>query len=247
MKCKHSNYMMATIYIFCLDYPVIISNDSCQFLDPQGKLWSKQYSKKCKLDEVSPGVLEPFAIAGFNKECLFFNSSSYFRFPLRTVPSSLSNTTFSISHIHDLIKNFRRKANYLLLFLRSLKSIEIHEIRSSTSNVELVCKIHRHGPSPNLCKISSKHTETFHVYTQVQDSDYQDMKSEYLVSMIFGSNNSEITNLGKQLHLSPSVGVAINLTSSTSTGELFSFLPLSAEDSNPFQFFSYSWKLCDYT
>ena len=50
-----------------------------------------------------------------------------FRFPLRTVPSELSENVYSIPQLHQLLEALKEEAKFLLLFLRSVDNIEVHE------------------------------------------------------------------------------------------------------------------------
>ena len=52
-----------------------------------------------------------------------------FRFPLRTVPSELSENVYSIPQLRQLLEALKEEAKFLLLFLRSVDNIEVYEKR----------------------------------------------------------------------------------------------------------------------
>ena len=76
-------------------------------------------------------ALVPFHnICGFSEGQSHFNGQTFLRFPLRTKASKLSNEVYTIDKLRKLLKPLKEEAKYLLLFLRSVYSIEVFEISS---------------------------------------------------------------------------------------------------------------------
>ena len=60
-----------------------------------------------------------------------------FRFPLRSKESMLSSDVYTIDKLHSLLHTLKEEAQYLLVFLRSVCSIEICKITESNDTVSL--------------------------------------------------------------------------------------------------------------
>ena len=115
-----------------IDLPVIISEDYCGFLEPQESIWKGEsgtgyYLKYLK--KSCPKALLPYdGIEGFSKHHTLFSNKTFFRFPLRNEPSKIANEKWNIKKLQTLLQAFKSEARYLLLFLRSVRSIEVLEI-----------------------------------------------------------------------------------------------------------------------
>ena len=114
-----------------LDLPMLISGKFCAFFDPQEHIWKSRSGepssgKKFRLTELqrnSGGVLNSLnGICGFTSGVKNFKGT-LFRFPLRKVASKLSKKCYSPEQVEELSAVLRDEANYLLLFLRSVKKI----------------------------------------------------------------------------------------------------------------------------
>eukprot|EP00731_Ephydatia_muelleri_P012474 Em0006g1368a len=99
------------------------------FLDPQERMWEGKSGKYFKLADVRTKV---DTVSPFNKVCDLttdpYCHGTIFRFPLRKVSSSLSNQCYDMAKIQQLFQALREEGKLLLIFLRSIESIEVHEI-----------------------------------------------------------------------------------------------------------------------
>ncbi len=115
------------------DLPVIISENFCGFLEPNEEIWKNESGKGFKLKyltRVCPDSTPYNNICGFSKSQASFNDKTILRFPLRKKGSKILKKECSISELKKLIETLKSEAKYLLLFLRSIRSIEVLEISS---------------------------------------------------------------------------------------------------------------------
>ena len=117
--------------VYMTDIPTIISGEKIAYLDPQEKVWFGQSGRLFTLDKLQDkynDALTPFIdVAGFTRGMLYY-PKTLFRFPLRTVPSDLSENVYTIEKIEGLIDALRGEAYHLLPFLRCINVIEVYKI-----------------------------------------------------------------------------------------------------------------------
>ena len=196
------------------------------------------------------------AIAPFENMCDFYShvfhsrycqySGTLFRFPLRTTASELSENIYTVDKLHVLLEALKSDGKLLLLFLRSVDTIEVHEIFANGRQRELFCvsveerdtlakerksfmeQVRRchtsHGSSVN--KSFTLATE-FHV--NVTDEE----RSHWLVVTRVGSEKQSILTAAAKQNVLPWVGTALELGSSSHGGRVFCFLPMPADASCP--------------
>ena len=194
-------------------------------------------------------VLKPFEnVFGFT-----LTSSSYpytlFRFPLRTVPSGLSENIYSTKKAEELIDALREDAKLLLLFLRSVYSIEVYSISVNgeqsllfktciADNFKTEVEIKRNqfktkleeGYARESYKVSSMISYTNKFQVEVTDSVASHFsKHNWLVVNQVGSQVCEVLEASPQQSAFPLVGAALELNDSPEGGRIFCFLPMPVE------------------
>ncbi|XP_019851646.1 PREDICTED: sacsin-like [Amphimedon queenslandica] len=250
------------------DLPVIISEDTCVFLEPQLLVWNSKSGQRYSLEDLNdhcPEAVAPFTgIGGFSSGLSNFKGKTIFRFPLRNKPSKIWSEIYDISKLESLLSSLKQEAKYLLLFLRSVCSIEVLKINargaiSSIFNVS-ISQEHRSLHIQNQQKIlraiedlTSKtssltlygqmHIESSHFKVAVKDNETRShIKHEFLVVHQVGSNNQKVWQLAEKQNVLPWVGVAVELVGVAvelndlimSFGRIFCVLPLPVEDRSPF-------------
>ena len=208
------------------------------------------------MKKICQEALIPFHnICGFSKGQSRFDGQTFLRFPLRTKASKLSNEVYTIDKLRKLLKPLKEEAKYLLLFLRSVYSIEVFEI-SSNNSVECIFKVSidsfdyqqriKQQKQQFVSNVESRFTSeslynTDHVITDAanfsikivdDDSCYE---HKWLVVNQVGSNEEDVLELAQRQHVLPWVGVAIetNTEQIDSNGRIFCVLPLPMEDRAP--------------
>ncbi|XP_060556764.1 sacsin-like [Ruditapes philippinarum] len=116
------------------DYPCIISGDRLLFIDPQEKNESQicntvklRKIRKAKKHNVGDYLNALDGLFGFSKETFDtgFNEGTIFWFPLRQVPSKLSDDIYRETQVNELLQSFLNEGHRSLLFLKTLCSIEV--------------------------------------------------------------------------------------------------------------------------
>ena len=129
----HTIFDCTTQQTYCYaDLPVIISGDKLAYMEPQEKVWHGESGQSYLIQDIcSQGKLDSLApfegVAGFSAQARTY-CSTLFRFPLRKIPSDLSENCYTVQKLHDLLVALRDEAKFLLLFLRSVQEIEVYEI-----------------------------------------------------------------------------------------------------------------------
>ena len=237
------------------DLPVIVSEDYCGFLEPQEHIWKGESGKGYYLKNLltsCPETLAPYkGICGFSKS---FYGQTLLRFPLRNKPSKLSKELYTISKLQVLLESLKAEAKYILLFLRSVCSIEVIEI-SIHNTLKLVFKVNvdtdtyiQHITQQQqllsdvqsafiIDSLSSVHKvikSSDHFNIEVCD-DSSHSKHEWIVVNQVGSENTEVMQLAEKQHVLPWVGTAFEVsTTPCYGGRIFCVLPLPIEDRAPF-------------
>ena len=184
-----------------------------------------------------------------------FDGKTLFRFPLRNRASKLSDDVYTIEKLKKLLEALKAEAKYLLLFLRSVCSIEVVEI-SQLGNFEqvfkvcisscdstkrqseqqlLVRRVESTFPGDSSYAVRQVIQETAHFHIEMIDGS---VKSEYewVVVHRIGSDNPKVLALAEKQHVLPWVGTAFEVsdTDAHSKGRIFCFLPLPTEDKTSF-------------
>ena len=220
---------------------------SIGILDPQEEIWENQSGESYAFSEV-----QNFkdTIAPYNKICDFSQSFSgtLFRFPLRTKNSKLSNNCHTISSLRKLFDAFIKEAHCLLLFLKSVVSVQIIEL-PEISNVQFhvtvldndvkeyqtfITGVSRMLDSQKMLvqPLVKKIARECCVKVKTLDCAFE---SKWLVVEQVGSDNCEVLKVANQLHLLPWVGVAYEVGRKELRlgGRVFCCLPMPDEISSP--------------
>ncbi|XP_011407356.1 PREDICTED: sacsin-like, partial [Amphimedon queenslandica] len=239
------------------DLPVILSQDYCGFLEPQESVWKGESGKGYYLENLideCPEVLEPFdGICGFSKESTQYNNNTLFRFPLRNKASKLSSEVYDIDRLHKLLESLKEEAQYLLVFLRSVCSIEIFKITESNvteplfkvsvseadfgsrlkQQRRLVSQVESIFLGELSRTVGQLVNDTSHFHIHISINGRFTSEHEWLVVNQVGSKDDEVMHLAEKQRVLPWVGAAVDLKTSCSAGRIFCVLPLPVEDRAP--------------
>ena len=152
-----------------------------------------------------------------------------------------------------MLESLKEEAQYLLVFLRSICSIEIFQITESNvtvplfkvsiseadfgSRLEQQQQLVRQVESIFSSELSHtvgqivNDTSHFHIHIFI-DGDFMS-EHEWLVVNQVGSKDDEVMHLAEKQHVLPWVGAAIDLKANCSAGRIFCVLPLPVEDRAP--------------
>ena len=229
---------------FPADLPGIVSGETIGFLDP--------HEKHFELGE--PGRRYDINLSLFSGEhndqfwpfhgifgCDISNANSYdhtlFRFPLRTTPSKLSEKEYTKQMVEGLFESLREEGPVILLFLKSVQSISVHE-RKEDGEIKCVFKVEvaedtreeiRRKRDELLSKAKEPGvTESRYVFVVQVTSDSETKNFRWLVLNQIGSTEKRVTELAEELHLLPWVGCAVPINDANNeyAGRVFCFLPL---------------------
>ena len=220
------------------------------YLEPQEKLWRGESGRLFLLSELQgTDHLGPFDnIADFNSQHTSHYSKTIFRFPLRTEPSGLSKNVYTISEVNVLVNALKSEAKLLLLFLRSVHTIEVYSIdQHNYKQLSFQSKISGESVGDITQKRKSLLSELKSCYSSQQfnftrvfeftakfdicvyDTDNrQTTTSHWHVANQVGSSNSRVRNASVQQKVFPWVGTAVEL-GNPSNGRIFCFLPMPIE------------------
>ena len=210
-----------------------------------------------ELQSSCPQALYPYdGVAGFSSHTHSFNGQTLFRFPLRNKPSNLSSEVSTIDSVRQLLHALKDEAKFLLLFLRSVCSIEVIEIEdthkqqtsfkvSISSCDALLHKQQQQSlvkqvettftgsyPYSIECIIQQSHKFSIELYNNGVVTEH-----EWLVVHRVGSEDKEVLALAQQQHVLPWVGTAVEIGKEcdrSSSGRVFCCIPLPTEDRAPF-------------
>ena len=237
------------------DLPVIVSEDYCGFLEPQEHIWNGESGKGYYLKDLlasCPETLSPYeGICGFSES---FHGKTFFRFPLRNEPSKLSKELYTISKLQVLLESLKAEAKYILLFLRSVCSIEVIEIsvhntlmsvfkvsvdtdtyiQHITQQQQLLSDVQSTFTITSLSSVRKVIKSSDHFNIEVND-DSSHSKHEWIVVNQVGSEDTEVMQLAEKHHVLPWMGTAFEVsTTPCCGGRIFCVLPLPIEDIAPF-------------
>ena len=244
---------------FPIDLPVIISGKKLAYLEPQEKVWKGESGQWFDISELRDQGLQD-SLDPFNGICDFSASTTcdycgtVFRFPLRDTPSELSENVYTLSKLHELLIALKEEAKFLLLFLRSIDTIEVFELpqqggQQQLFRVEIAEKEQTYRDRKHFMdQLKSAHESQSYSISQyinvvtnfhvaVTDDDHT-TRSHWLVADQVGSPSPEVQTAAVKQHVFPWVGVALELKDDTaptptSSGRVFCFLPMPAEASSP--------------
>ena len=237
-----------------LDVPSIVSSNKLVYLDPQEKIWAGQSGRLFKLSEVLyTDNVSPFhGIADFNSGNTTYYPKTLFRFPLRTAASNLSENVYTLEKLLELTNALKTEAKLLLIFLRSVISIEVYEINCNgvqtllfqtkvTDNYlpdltqkrsSLMLKVRAsHKQCQYNC--SAVHTFIARFDVSINERSTTGITTHWLVANQVGSTIPKVLEASVKQKVFPWVGTALELES-PGDGRIFCFLPMPIEASSNF-------------
>ena len=224
------------------------------YLEPHEEIWKKEtgqwYDIQQPADEASD-ALAPFnGLNGFSFGTSYFGGT-FFRFPLRSISREkrVSSHVYTVSKLREILTALREEARVMLLFLRKVRVVEVHEISEGGGCTDLikVSSILEYGQQQLSSQFHQKLRTAFENFSyeithpiqstikfKVKVEDFIDplnsSESEWLVASQVGSPNSEVHQVAKALKALPWVGVALETTESRCTGgRVFCVLPMPSE------------------
>ena len=223
-------------------------------------MWKGESGQRYTLTELQsscPQALYPYdGVAGFSSHTHSFNGQTFFRFPLRNKPSNLSSEVSTIDSVRQLLQALKNEAKFLLLFLRSVCSIEVIEIldthkqqtsfKVSISSCDAL--LHKQQQQSLLKQVETTFTGSYPYSIEciIQQSNTFSIElynngvvteHEWLVVHRVGCEDKEVLALAQQQHVLPWVGTAVEISKecdSNSKGRIFCCIPLPTEDRAPF-------------
>ena len=223
-------------------------------------MWKGESGQRYTLTELQsscPQVLYPYdGVAGFSSHTHSFNGQTLFRFPLRNKPSNLSSEVSTIDSVRQLLHALKDEAKFLLLFLRSVCSIEVIEIldthkQQTSFKVSISSRdalLHKQQQQSLVKQVETTFTG-FYPYSIeciIQQSKKFSIElynngvvteHEWLVVHRVGSEDKEVLALAQKQHVLPWVGTAVEIGKQcdrSSSGRIFCCIPLPTEDRAPF-------------
>ena len=229
--------------------PSIISGTKVAFLEPQEEVWKGESGRSFTLQELSSSdhFTPLHGIAGFTQDTKHY-PKTLFRFPLRNAASSLSENIYTIEKVNELINALRSEAKLLLLFLRSIHTIEVYNIdqqgrHSLSFQVKVVDSFIRELKNQRaafLGKLTSLHASKKYNFSTVIkfsakfdvfvfDSNTQSRStSHWLVANRIDSTDAAVRAASVKQKVFPWVGTSMELDN-PGNGRIFCFLPMPIE------------------
>ena len=228
--------------------PTIVSGSKFAFLEPQEQVWKGDSGRLFDLQELSgTDHLTPLhGIANFDAHGVRQYSKTLFRFPLRNTVSGLSDNVYTIQKVNKLIDALRSEAELLLLFLRSVHTIEVYNIDvhdritlSFRTKIADACvqelKIKRAAFLHELTSLHSLNQYNFSKvikFTANFDVSVENTglvsTSHWLVANRIDTTNAIVTAASIKQKVFPWVGAAVELDN-PGDGRIFCFLPMPVE------------------
>ena len=221
-----------------IDVPSILSGGSLVYLDPQKEIWPGDPGRYYDVNSLrGSDMLVPFSgIEGFDYHKTTNLSKTIFRFPLREKRSGLSDNTYTTEKLSELIDEMKKEAKFLLLFLRSVHTVEVYDIpqlemgkcdlffsvrvahKSQSTLINhreaFMTKL-RHQHSLHQFIISNIITDVVMFDVQITDTVCQQPKQtctvSWLVASQVGTSNRHTLEAAEKQHVFPWVGVALEL------------------------------------
>ena len=239
-----------------VDLPTIVSGNRLAYLDPHEEIWPRETGQWYDIDGNAryTDTFAPFEnLRGFSVRNARYNGT-LFRFPLRNAQRDkrVSTHTYDVNKLRELLTALREEAKCILLFLRSVRTVEVFEISESGVHSNLlkvsICETSidqlaqkRSGFQANLQKlfhaqsfgIREKLSQVVRVQVDVNDSyNHTTSSSKWLVANHVGSHSPEVRKLAQELKVFPWVGVALETSAQnieSSGGRVFCVLPMPLE------------------
>ena len=222
-------------------------------MDPHEEIWPRETGQWYDIDKHAYKVdtFAPFeGLCGFSTHVGSYNGT-LFRFPLRNEQRDkrVSKHIYDVNNLRSLLTALREEAKCILLFLRSVRTVEVFEISRSGNHSNLlkmsICETSGDSLGPKRRRFQEnlkmrfeaqsfgiRNTLSQIVHVQVDVSDYQqgtDGSSKWLVANQVGSQSAEVRKLANTLKVFPWVGVALETSADElekSGGRVFCVLPM---------------------
>ena len=239
-----------------VDLPTIVSGNRLAYLDPHEEIWPRETGQWYDIDRNAryTDTFAPFEnLRGFSVQNARYNGT-LFRFPLRNArrDKCVSTHTYDVNKFRELLTALREEAKCILLFLRTVRTVEVFEISESGVHSNLlkvsICE-------PSIDQLAQKrsgfqatlqrlfHAQSFGireklsqvVRVQIDVNDYYNRttsSSKWLVANQVGSHSPEVRKLAQELKVFPWVGVALETSAQnieSSGGRVFCVLPMPLE------------------
>ena len=189
--------------------------------------------------------LTPFhGIAGFDSGRSSHYAQTIFRFPLRSIASSLSDNLYTVGKVLELIEALKAEAKLLLIFLRSVTCIEVFEVATNGNHTllfqtkvtdvflkdltqkrsDLVTKVKR---SYDQHQYNGSEIHSFTARFDISTYDHRNVPgtARWLVANQVGSSLSAVRTASVKQKVFPWVGAALDLDNPCN-GRIFCFLPM---------------------
>ena len=189
-------------------------------------------------------------MCGFSVHNSEYNGT-IFRFSLRrqSKEKRVSTHTYDINKLRNLLDALREEAHCILLFLRSVRTVEVYEIMENGMHSHIfkisISEVSRDQLAQRRSNFQARLKRCFGaqsfgirdmltdvVHVQVDVSDYlthTECSSKWLVANQVGSNSPEVKKLANDLKVFPWVGVALETSAASirsSGGRVFCVLPM---------------------
>ena len=230
-----------------------MSGSKLAYLEPHEEIWNKQTGQQYDIQQQAD-KLDTFApfngLHGYHHGTDDFKGT-FFRFPLRSISREkrVSSHEYTIDKLREILTALREEARVILLFLRSVRVVEVHEISKEGDCTDLlrVSSILEgsqlqlrswfyHNLKATFNKVSYKIVGPIEctIKFKVQVEDFIDpqnnSESEWLVASRVGSQNGRVHCVAETLKALPWVGVALETTESSAIGgRVFCVLPMPSE------------------
>ena len=241
---------ITVVILTCVDVPSIISGNRLAFLEPQEQVWRGESGRSFTLGELSgTDHLAPLnGIAGFNSGNTAHYPKTLFRFPFRNAASGLSGNIYTVKKVNELINALRSEAKLLLLFLRSVHTIEVYNIDQEgghtlffqTKVADSCIQEFKGKRAAFLEELTALHSSKQYNFSNVIkftakfavsvfDANAQTNScSHWLVANQVDSTNAKVRAASVKQKVFPWVGAAVELDS-PGNGRIFCFLPMPIE------------------
>ena len=229
------------------------------FMEPHEKVWKGESGKYFTLSEVTSksDTVAPFVgVCGFSSSLATY-SGTIFRFPLRNVASGLSEQLYDLDKLKALFGALKCEGKNLLLFLRSVDTVEVYEIdaigqqsmkfKTSIANEERDIVFTKRKEF--LQRVQQEHmTNGYCIRTCIAlTMDFRVMVVDGVVTTIHhwivisqvGSSNEGVLQSASRYRILPWVGAAKEIEGSQTLvntrkdGRVFCFLPMPIDPSFP--------------
>ena len=242
-----------SLCIFCsLDLPTILSGNRLAYFEPHEEIWPRKRGRRYDIDANTQysDTFAPFkGLCGFSVQNSGYNST-LFRFPLRSIAKEdrVSSYTYNIADLRNLLEALRQEAKCILLFLRSVRNVEVFEIGEDGTHSNILKISIAEISNDDLGEKRSKFKDTLqtafdaqsfgirrmltqvvHVEVKVDNFRVSTSTSKWLVANRVGSQSDEVRKLAEDLKVFPWVGVALETSAvgmEATGGRVFCVLPM---------------------